>query len=344
MSYESDQLFVLPPPQQEWLPQDHLVSFPSNVVDQLDLSAISRIYEEESRGYPLPSPDDGQALVPRLHDGDPVFSQDCSEMPRGRSRSGGAPEVEAQAAKPRGRGARDGGSSPQSPPGVPAPKVQRNFMDPEFSIMKNADKAFVQAYNAQAAGERSHQVTVACAVTNHASDAPHAVALADAVIANTGQAPTCPLADAGYWSEDNVRALTGPDRAVHCPPESQARGVPAPARMDSYCLESQGAHAQEAAHETGTRPLWPAQGNHRTGLWPHETSPGIPAIPCGAVRKFRGNGRSSVQNITSGSSIEAGRGSSRELRHRTPLASPCLAAMGREHLLRSLNNCAMLTE
>lgn len=32
--------------------------------------------------------------------------------------------------------------------GEPNDKAQRNFTDPESRIMKNADKAFVQAYNA----------------------------------------------------------------------------------------------------------------------------------------------------------------------------------------------------
>jgi len=34
--------------------------------------------------------------------------------------------------------------------GEPEPKAQRNFTDPESRIMKNSDKAFVQADNAQA--------------------------------------------------------------------------------------------------------------------------------------------------------------------------------------------------
>jgi transposase len=36
----------------EWLPEDHLVYFVSDVVDQLDLSAIHVVYEKEKRGQP----------------------------------------------------------------------------------------------------------------------------------------------------------------------------------------------------------------------------------------------------------------------------------------------------
>src|SRR3970282_1693692 len=50
--YEPDQLLLLPPSLRDWVPEDHLVHFLSEVVDQLDLSAITRVYEEDLRGYP----------------------------------------------------------------------------------------------------------------------------------------------------------------------------------------------------------------------------------------------------------------------------------------------------
>lgn len=49
--YQPDQLLVLPPSLQEWLPADHLAYFISEVVDTLDLSEIYASYGEE-RGYP----------------------------------------------------------------------------------------------------------------------------------------------------------------------------------------------------------------------------------------------------------------------------------------------------
>lgn len=49
--YDPDQLLVLPPSLREWLPEEHLVYFLSDVVDSLDLSAIYHSYREE-RGYP----------------------------------------------------------------------------------------------------------------------------------------------------------------------------------------------------------------------------------------------------------------------------------------------------
>ncbi|MGH7379118.1 MAG: transposase, partial [Candidatus Methylomirabilales bacterium] len=50
--YDRDQLFLLPPALQDWLAEDHLVYFLADLVDQLDLSAITTVYEQERRGYP----------------------------------------------------------------------------------------------------------------------------------------------------------------------------------------------------------------------------------------------------------------------------------------------------
>ena len=49
--YQPHQLMILPPALDEWLPEDHPVHFISQVVDQLDLSAIYNDYTER-RGQP----------------------------------------------------------------------------------------------------------------------------------------------------------------------------------------------------------------------------------------------------------------------------------------------------
>jgi transposase len=51
-SYVPEQNLLLPPSLREWLPENHLSYFVSDVVDQLDLSAIESIYAEEERGQP----------------------------------------------------------------------------------------------------------------------------------------------------------------------------------------------------------------------------------------------------------------------------------------------------
>src|SRR3982074_320048 len=47
-----DQARLLPPSLRQWLDEEHLVYFVSDVVDQLDLSAIHAVYGEEKRGQP----------------------------------------------------------------------------------------------------------------------------------------------------------------------------------------------------------------------------------------------------------------------------------------------------
>ena len=51
-SYQPEQTLLLPPSVSDWLPEDHLVYFVSDLVDQLDLSAIEEHYEAERRGQP----------------------------------------------------------------------------------------------------------------------------------------------------------------------------------------------------------------------------------------------------------------------------------------------------
>ena len=50
--YVPEQDLLLPPSLREWLPEDHLAFFVSDLIDQLDLSAITTVYEDEERGYP----------------------------------------------------------------------------------------------------------------------------------------------------------------------------------------------------------------------------------------------------------------------------------------------------
>jgi len=51
-TYLPEQDLLLPPSLHDWLPDDHLAYFVSDVVDQLDLSLIESVYEKEDRGQP----------------------------------------------------------------------------------------------------------------------------------------------------------------------------------------------------------------------------------------------------------------------------------------------------
>jgi transposase len=50
--YFPDQEFLLPRSLRDWLPENHLVYFVSDVVDNLNLSAMHAVYGEEQRGQP----------------------------------------------------------------------------------------------------------------------------------------------------------------------------------------------------------------------------------------------------------------------------------------------------
>jgi transposase len=48
--YFPEQDFLLPPSLREWLPENHLAYFVSDMIDALELSAIESHYEREERG------------------------------------------------------------------------------------------------------------------------------------------------------------------------------------------------------------------------------------------------------------------------------------------------------
>jgi transposase len=50
--YAPEQALLLPPSLRDWLPEQHLAFFVSDLIDQLDVSAIAAVYEDEERGYP----------------------------------------------------------------------------------------------------------------------------------------------------------------------------------------------------------------------------------------------------------------------------------------------------
>ena len=102
---------------------------------------------------------------------------------------------------------------------VPSPKAQHNFTDPDSRIMKNADKAFIQGYNGQAAVDVDSQIIVAAQLSNQAADGPHLVEMVERVKQATGTCPQEVLADAGYFSEDNVTTLEEQGMSVLIPPE-----------------------------------------------------------------------------------------------------------------------------
>jgi hypothetical protein len=92
---------------------------------------------------------------------------------------------------------------PATTAGVPKPKAQRNFTDPQSRMMVR-DGAFIQAYNAQIAVDEAHQIIVAAAVSNQAPDAGYFEPMLRRTVENCGAVPEYTTADSGYFSEQNV--------------------------------------------------------------------------------------------------------------------------------------------
>jgi hypothetical protein len=88
----------------------------------------------------------------------------------------------------------------------PTPKAQRNFTDPESRIQKTND-GYIQGYNAQLAVDEAWQVIVAQHVTPTAADAKELQPAVKEIKKTLRAKPKTVLADAGYWSEENVARL-----------------------------------------------------------------------------------------------------------------------------------------
>ncbi|QPN69365.1 IS1182 family transposase [Synechococcus sp. CBW1108] len=111
--------------------------------------------------------------------------------------------------------------------GSPTAAAQRNYTDPDSHIMKS-DGNLLQGYNCQAAVDGDHQVIVAMGVSNQPPDPEHLVPMLERTMANTTQVPRTFIADAGYWSEDNVSACEKRGTDPHIATGRLPHGQPLP--------------------------------------------------------------------------------------------------------------------
>ena len=106
---------------------------------------------------------------------------------------------------------------------TPPDKAQRNFTDPESKIQKTKD-GYIQGYNAQVAVDDTFQVIVSQHVTPTAPDVNELLPAIDSIKKKLGRKPKAVLADAGYWSESNVEALTKSRIQAYIATERQKHG------------------------------------------------------------------------------------------------------------------------
>ncbi|MEI6601748.1 MAG: IS1182 family transposase [Comamonadaceae bacterium] len=116
--------------------------------------------------------------------------------------------------KPKDKDGKPKGGKPyQRDFGVPAPKEQDSFTDPQARIMKRAGGGFDYSYNAQTAVDEAAHIIVVAEVVNTSSDVHQLPMVLSAVKTNTGSSAAQALADAGYRSEVVMAelAMTQPD-------------------------------------------------------------------------------------------------------------------------------------
>lgn len=132
------------------------------------------------------------------------------------------------------RGKKAGGRAPKPPQAGPQDKDQVNFTDEESRIMPSAE-GFVQAYNAQAVVDiDSHLI-----VENHLTQQPNDKQEIEAALERlTGMEeslgkPEGLLADAGYFSEDNVKRCTADEITPYISDSRERHNLPWEERFQS---------------------------------------------------------------------------------------------------------------
>jgi len=127
---------------------------------------------------------------------------------------------DAEQAEREAAGRKRRGPEPAALDPTPDDKAQTNFTDPQAKIMKQPNKGFDYAFNAQAVVDGANQIIVAAEVTNQANDKQQAVPMARAALDNLDAAgiqrpkaadgtpvPLPNTADTGYFSEKAIAAL-----------------------------------------------------------------------------------------------------------------------------------------
>ena len=120
--------------------------------------------------------------------------------PRGRPKEGASPSAVdktiAEKHRKRRKRARKEAKQPTS---------THNYTDPDSRLMLDgATKAYVQAYNAQAAVDDQAQVIVAASVSQDANDLNQLAPLLAKMHQNVGAFPAVATADTGYWNTEII--------------------------------------------------------------------------------------------------------------------------------------------
>jgi len=189
--------------------------------DEID-EAEDAEYGRDKRGDELPAElAYREGRLKKIREAKEALEREAREEAEARKREADAKRAEKD---PRGR-------RPGEPDPTPRDKAQKNFTDPDSRIMPQpGDRlSFMQGYNCQAAVDAEAQIIVAADVAQHTNDSRQAKPMLEQVKANVGRVPRKASMDAGYFSEDNVRALKKLGVELFVPPERQKHGLSTPA-------------------------------------------------------------------------------------------------------------------
>lgn len=127
------------------------------------------------------------------------------------------------------------GKSPKPPEPGPRKKDQVNLTDEESRIMPSSDKGFEQAYNAQAGVDVDTMLIVESHVSQCSNDKKEiepALSALNSLPDELGKIDTI-LADAGYFSNDNVSSCEQEEIEPYIPPGRQKHNQPLTERFST---------------------------------------------------------------------------------------------------------------
>jgi len=147
--------------------------------------------------------------------------------------------------------------------GVPAPKAQDSFTDPQARIMKRAGGGFDYSYNAQTAVDETAHIIVVAEVVNTSTDVHQLIPVLDAVTACTGSTPKQVLADAGYRSEavmaDLAHKLPQTELVIALGREGRAQTKPMDAQRYPHTVAMQAKFQTEQGKADYRKRKWIAE-------------------------------------------------------------------------------------
>ena len=162
------------------------------------------LYGQSNRGNPLPKElQFRQSRLKRIREAKKAIEQEAEANFKLRQ-EGYKKKLKAREQRNDRRG-----RPPKAPSSEPAPNRQYNFTDPDSRVMMDgATKSFQQSYNCQAAVDETAQIIVASGMTQDTNDKLQVKPLVKKIQTNfNGKLPKKISADAGYFSEENCKAL-----------------------------------------------------------------------------------------------------------------------------------------